>query len=370
MKAVVLIGGKGTRLRPLTYTTTKAMLPIVNIPFVDRLIKRLEFHGVTEIIFAINYLAEEMKSYLEEQGDRYKARIVCSIEPKPVGSAGAVKFNERYLDETFLLLNGDILTDLDYADLVRFHREKKALVTVNIAEISDPTRFGVIDMDSEDRVICWQEKPSLEEARSNWVNVGVWAVEPEILSEIPAGQFVSLEREVFQDLVKARAPFYGYKSYGYWADIGTPESYLNLHRDILSGKIVEPIPGQEIQDNIKVASKCEVSTLARLLKPVVIGEASRIGDNVTIIGPTVIGGNCNIEHSNSIKDTVIWDKTVVGSGTSLNSSIVGRNVQIASNVSIFDSVIGDDCIIDIPMLRSAKLGPGTVLSRDFAVRLP
>jgi mannose-1-phosphate guanylyltransferase len=350
MKAVVLIGGKGTRLRPLTYTTTKAMLPIANVPFVDRLIKRLESHGITEIIFAMNYLAEEMKSYLENQRNRYKARIICSIEPKPVGSAGAVKFNERYLDETFLLLNGDILTDLDYTDLVRFHREKKALVTVNIAEIPDPTRFGVVDMDSEGRVICWQEKPSVEEARSNWANVGAWAMEPEILSEIPVGQFVSLEREVFQDLVKARAPFYGYKSYGYWADIGTPESYLDLHRDILSGKIVEPIPGQEVQDNIRVASKCEVSTLARLLKPVVI--------------------NCNIEHSNSIKDTVIWDNTVVGSGTSLNSSIVGRNVQIASNVSIFDAVVGDDCIIDIPMLRSAKLGPGTVLSRDFAVRLP
>jgi mannose-1-phosphate guanylyltransferase len=364
MKALVLIGGKGTRLRPLTYTTTKAMLQIANIPFVDRLIRRLESHGVTEIIFAINYLAEEMKAYLENQRNRFRARVICSLEPEPLGSAGAVKFNERHLNETFLLLNGDILTDLDYADLVRFHREKKALVTVNVTEIPDPTRFGVIDMNSEGRVICWQEKPSLEEARSNWTNVGVWAMEPEILLEIPVGQFVSLERQVFQDLVRTQAPFYGYKAYGYWADIGTPESYLALHRDVLSGRFLATIPGQEVQENVWIASNCDISLSTRLQKPVVIGEATCIGDDVSIFGPIAIGSNCNIERSVSIRDTVIWDDTVVGTGTSLNGSIVGRNVQIASNVSIFDSVIGDDSVIDIPMVRSSRLGPGTVLSQD------
>ncbi|MEI8149360.1 MAG: NDP-sugar synthase, partial [Actinomycetes bacterium] len=368
MKAIVLIGGQGTRLRPLTYTTTKAMLPIVNQPFLDRLIRRLEANDVSNIVFAINYLANDLQAYLEQQKKNYKAKITCSIEPQPLGSGGALKYNAEYLEETFLLLNGDILTDLDYKKMVRFHKEKNAQVTVNIAQVSDPTRFGVIDTDSQDRVISWQEKPSIEEARSNWVNVGVWVIDPSVLLEIPSNRFVSLEREVFQSMVGTKSPFYAFKSHGYWADIGTPSSYAQIHKDILFGKIEEPILGvRDHRHNVWAVTSDIISPAVSIFGPAAFGEDIYMGNGVSITGPSVFGARCKIAPNASIADSILWDDVEVGEEAIIKNSIIGRNVRLAPKVRISNSVIADDVFIDVPELDSAQIGPGTSLSHKSLI---
>ncbi len=362
MKALVLIGGHGTRLRPLTYTTTKAMLPIVNQLYLDRLIRRLEASDVSDIVFAVSYLATDLQAYLEQQKSNYRVRMTCSIEPQPLGSAGALRFNSRFLDDTFLLLNGDILTDLDYLEMVRYHRAQKALVTVNTTQLPDPTRFGVIDTDSSGRVTSWQEKPTLQEARSNWVNVGVWVIEPSLLSSIPEHRFVSLEREVLQDLVSTRDSFYAFRSHGYWADIGTPESYAQIHRDILLGKVDEPIPGTKAEgQDIWVADDCTFAPTVSISGPVALGEGTSLGERATIVGPSVLGARCRIGPFVSIEDSVLWTDVEVGENAFIRNSIIARNVRISANARIIDSVIADDAVIDVPMLLSARIGPGTCL---------
>jgi NDP-sugar pyrophosphorylase family protein len=363
MKAVILIGGKGTRLYPLTYTTTKSLLPVVNIKFIDRLVARLEGHGVTEIIFALNHLAEEIMRYVESRKNHLGARIVYSIEPKPLGSAGALKFNEKHLDGTFLLMNGDILTDLNYTDLVRFHYEKKSIVTVTVTQIPEPRRFGIIDTDENDRLVSWQEKPSLEEARSNWANVGIWAMEPEVLSLIPSDKFVTLENEVFQKLIKSYIPFYAYKSNIYWIDMGTPESYKLLHNDILLQKFKDPILGQQIEENIWVEENCNISDSAVVAKFVALGAGCSLDNDVIITGPSSVGSNCTIQNSTSIENSIILDNTTIGAKVLVRDSIIGKNVHIGDNISIIDTIIGDNTTVENLDLTSSKLGPDTIITK-------
>lgn len=362
MKAVVLVGGKGTRLRPLTYTSTKALLPIVNVPFLDRLVRRLENSGIGEILLAVNHRAAELEEHLRARTGQDRAAVACSVEPEPRGSGGALKFNKDFLDDTFLLLNGDILTDLDYEEVVRFHKEKGALVTVTIAEVADPTRFGVIDTDPEGRVLCWQEKPSMQEARSNWANVGVWVMEPSLLAHIPDNRFVSLEKEVFQELLGGGAPFYAFKTHAYWADIGTPASYAQIHRDILLGKVKAPIPGSGPNtDGAWVAEGCDLASSASLSGPVVVGEQTQLSERVSVRGPSVLGRSCRIGPGSSIGGSILWNNVATGEGVVIENSIIGRAVRVARNVSIVDSVVADDSVIDVPLLRGAEIGPGTML---------
>ncbi len=370
MKAVVLIGGQGTRLRPLTYTTTKALLPIVNRPFLDRLIRRLEASGVSQIILAANHQAGELQEFVEREKTNYRADLICSIEPQPLGSAGALKFNAKLLGDTFLLLNGDILTDLNYGEIFEFHKSNHALVTVNIAKVPDPTRFGVIDTDQKARVVSWQEKPGLAEARSNWVNVGVWVIDPALLEQIPGGRFVSLEREVFQALIGANAPFYAFKSTGYWSDIGTPQSYAQIHRDILYGAISEPLPGAKVQPHgLWSANGAAIPSTAQIVGPVVIGEGVELGDQLSLAGPTVLGARCKLGTSASIADSILWAGVEVGSNASIRKSILGRNVKIAPGAQIINSVIADNASIEVPRLQAASIGPGTILSPEILAQL-
>jgi mannose-1-phosphate guanylyltransferase len=364
MKAVVLIGGQGTRLRPLTYTTTKAMLPIVNVPLLDRLIKRLEAADIDHIIFAVNYHAGELQRYLEQNKSNYKAQITFSMEPRPLGSGGAVKFNSKFLNnDTFLLLNGDILTEMNYKEIVGFHKSKNALITVNAAKVEDPTRFGVINTNNRDRVISWQEKPSMRDAKSNWVNVGIWAIEPELLDQIPSHEFVSLERDIFQTLVNSKAPFYAFRTTHYWSDIGTPQSYAQVNKDILYGIIPEPIPGTKLLSrNIWIADSPDRYASVQMSDPVVIGDDVNFGDNTSVIGPTVIGPHCNIGASVNITESILWQNVEVGANVVIRNSILGRNVKVAANTQIIDSVIADDVSIEVSVLRSGNIGPGTMLT--------
>ncbi len=336
------------------------MLPVVNTPLLDRLIEKLEASGVDDILLAVNYLAAELHEYARGRAGVGRSKISISTEPEPLGSGGALKYNEGFLNEAFLLLNGDIVSDLDYSEMLDFHRRNAATVTVNVAWVEDPTRFGVIDCDEDGRVRTWQEKPTREEARSNWVNVGAWIVEPSILEHIPTGKFVSLEREVFPQLLQASTPFYAFKSTGYWLDIGTPASYVQVHRDILSRTIDEPIPGAPRDSGAWVMEECDIDASAQVQAPVAIGKGSKIGRDVRLEGPSVVGSQCTLGAGAHVAESILWDQTQIGDGAHILRSVIGRNVRIAPHTSISDCIIADNANVKIS-LSDCQIGPGTVI---------
>ncbi|MBM3183647.1 MAG: NDP-sugar synthase, partial [Chloroflexi bacterium] len=235
MKAIILVGGEGTRLRPLTYSTVKAMVPVLNKPFIEHVIRYLNKHDIHDIVLAMGYKPDSIMGYF---GDAHGlgARLVYSMEESPLGTAGAVKNAEKHIDDTFFVLNGDIFTDIDLTDMLKFHRQKKSKLTIALTPVDDPTHFGVVETDADHRIIRFVEKPSKEEVTTNRINAGVYILEPEILQRIPQATFCMFERQVFPALVAEDEPAFGYHTDAYWIDTGTPAKYLQLTRDLMYGK--------------------------------------------------------------------------------------------------------------------------------------
>ena len=235
MKAVILVGGKATRLEPLTINTPKALIPVLNVPFLEYVIRNIAGHQIKEIILAQGHLARPMTEYFGD-GSQLGVSLHYSVEEMPLGSAGAAKKAEKYLDGTFLVFNGDNFIDLDLTAMIGLHRERKAKVTIALTRVDDPTRFGMVETDDNGRIKRFVEKPAPEEVTTNTVNAGAWLVEPELMARVPPATPFSFERDVFPDLLARGEAVYAYVSSGYWMDAGTPEQYLQLHRDLLAGK--------------------------------------------------------------------------------------------------------------------------------------
>ena len=273
MKAVILVGGKATRLLPLTCNIPKAIIPVLNIPFLVHVIQHLSRHQVKDIILAEGHLAQPIEGYLGD-GSRLGVKLGYVVEDAPRGTAGAIKNAEKYLDKTFLVLNGDIITDLNITAMIDFHRENRAKATIALAPVDDPTSYGLIETGTEGRVTRFLEKPGWDEVTTNMINAGTYVLEPDVLTEIPPDTVVSIERQTFPQLLAGGEPIYAYSSPAYWIDIGTPEKYLQLHRDLLNGKCRQYGTGAPDE--------------------VVVGEQSDIHPTAQIKGPVVIGANCSI----------------------------------------------------------------------------
>jgi len=221
VKAVVLVGGEGTRLRPLTYFTVKAMVPVLNKPFIEYIIRHLSHHNVSEIILAIGYKPDRITEYFTDE-IQLGTKLIYSIETDPLGTAGAVKNAEPYIDNTVFVMNGDIFTDLDLTDMLRFHKNKGAKVTIALTPVEDPTRFGVVEINSNQRVKRFIEKPKREQVAGNMINAGVYVMETEVLRRIPEGKRSMFEHDIFPSLLTEGEPVFGYTTNVYWMDMGTP----------------------------------------------------------------------------------------------------------------------------------------------------
>ena len=301
MKAVILVGGEGTRLRPLTCNRPKAMVPVLNTPFLEHVIHHLARHQVREIVLAMGHLAQPIEGYLGD-GSRFGVRLSYVVEEAPLGTAGAIKNAEKYLDDTFLALNGDIFADLDITAMASFHRQCRAKVTIALTPVDDPTQYGLVETDERGRILRFVEKPSPEEITTNRVNAGTYVIEPDVLAQIPPGTNVSIERETFPRLLASGEPVYAYPSSGYWMDTGTPEKYLQLHRDLLSGRSgYYPLAGEVV-----TGEGCHIHPSAQIRGPVVIGSNCTIDRDVRIIGPVVIGNGCTVLEGALVGDSVIW----------------------------------------------------------------
>ncbi|GAH66004.1 unnamed protein product, partial [marine sediment metagenome] len=263
MKAVILAGGEATRLRPLTYNTAKIMVPVLNNPLLEHLINYLKKHSIVDIIIALGKQVEQIQSYFGD-GNKFGVKITYSAEDFPMGTAGAVKNAERFLDEPFIVFNGDIFTDIDLTAMMDLHCEKKASASIALTPVDDPTIYGVVETDAGNRVKRFVEKPSWDEVTTNMINAGIYILEPSILSYVAPNVFSMFERDVFPLLLEKGEAIYGYPSEAYWIDIGTPEKYLRLNHDLLQRYV-----GNK---RVKFEGESVVHPQAQIEEPVIIDQ--------------------------------------------------------------------------------------------------
>jgi len=352
MKALLLVGGKATRLLPLTCNVPKAIMPVLNTPFLEHVINHLSRHQAKDIILAQGHLAQPIEGYLGN-GAQLGASLYYSVEDAPLGTAGAIKNAEKYLDDTFLVMNGDVFTDLDITDMVDFHRRKKAKATISLAPVEDPTAYGLIETDAGGRITRFLEKPDWNEVTTNMINAGTYVLEAEVLARIPPGTDVSIEREVFPRLLAEGEPVYAYPSSDYWIDMGTPEKYLQLHRDLLSGRCRQyTLPPDQ---DVLIGERSDVHSTARIKGPVVIGAGCSIESQVTINGPVVIGDGCTILEGSIIEDSVIWQNVRLGPHVHLKASIVADNCRLEASSLCQESVLSDN----VTVVSNCKVEPGS-----------
>ena len=345
MKAIILVGGEGLRLRPLTCNLPKPMVPIVNRPFLEHMVEHLKTHHIDQIILAICYLPDRIQSHFGD-GSSFGVKLSYAVEQTPLGTGGAVKNSERFLNDTFPVFNGDIFSDLDLTEMIRFHRAHKAKATIALTPVDDPTAYGVVELDSQNRVKGFIEKPSRDKVTSNLINAGIYVLEPELLELIPSGVHSMVERGLFPDLVKRGIPFYGFRSNAYWLDIGKPDDYLKLHQDLLTGKAVSHFPGKAIADGVWLEEGCKIHTSVKLVGPIVMGRGCIIEQNANISGPTVLGSGCIARQGCTLDEAILWQNVKLGNNVTVKNSVVGNNSAIGDNTWVTDgSIISDDVII-------------------------
>lgn len=344
MKAIILLGGKGTRLLPLTINTPKPLIPLFNHPFITYQMELLKQYGINEMIFSLGYLSKRIKDFIESRKD-WEISIKYIIEKEPLGTAGAIKNAESFLKkEAFLVLNGDILTNINLSKFISFHEEKKAKTTIALVVVEDPTPYGLVKIGKKGRVEQFLEKPSWGEARDcRTINAGIYIFEPDVLSYIPPGRSFSIERELFPVLLQREENFFGYVSKDYWLDIGTLEKYKQAHQDILEKKITFPfLSFRKVEDDTLLEGDSRISPKVNLRGPIMIGENCKIADEVKISPFSVIGRNCVIESNVNIINSIILEGTRIGRDTKMEGCIIGKHCRIENNVTISEGItLGD-----------------------------
>lgn len=309
MNAVILSGGFGTRLRPLTLSKPKAVLPVLNKPFCLYPLEWLAGHGVRRIVFATGYRSDHLADLLKRKRPK-KVVVACAVERKPLGTGGALRHAARESSGRLFALNGDILTDFNLSDMLNFHVRRRALLTLALIRVPDISRFGSVALGNRGEIRRFVEKKP-GRRKAGWVNAGVYLFEPEAISQIPPKIPCSLERDVFPRLARGRKGIYGYPLHGYWNDVGTFPSYLQAHRDLLKS----------------------------LRKKVLVGSGTRVGKKVRFEGMVSIGKNCRIEEGTRIKDSVILDGVRVGRWTEVAGSILSYRCRIGSYAQISEGTV-------------------------------
>ena len=337
-KAVILVGGEGTRLRPLTNGIPKPMLPVLNHPFLEHTIYYLSKHGITEIVLALSYLPEVIKKHFGD-GQRLGVQLHYVLEDSPLGTAGAVKNAEKYLDSTFVVLNGDIFTGLDIAAMFDFHVKTKAKATIALTWVDNPCAFGVVETDSNHRIQRFVEKPLPDEANTNWINAGVYILEPEVLEQVPEKVHYMFERGLFPHLLELGETMCGYQFRGQWLDMGTPEKYLGLNCDLLLADDKPAFIGRPGEKGLYCAGDAIIHPSAQIDGPVVIAGRSRIGPRVRIKGPVVLGPDCAIGHGAVLEMAVLWQGVTIGEGSVLKKCVIGNGAKIQPKERIIGRVI-------------------------------
>jgi mannose-1-phosphate guanylyltransferase / phosphomannomutase len=350
MKAIIMAGGQGTRLRPLTSDQPKPMIRIANLPCMEHIVNLCAHHGFTDIGVTLQFMPEEIQDYFGDGSD-WGVNIRYSIEDAPAGTAGSVKMAEEQLalhGERLLIISGDALTDADLTQIVRFHEEKDTEVTMVLKSVENPLDFGIVITDEDGRISRFLEKPAWGQVFSDTVNTGIYLLEPSVMDEIPDpedGEY-DFSKDLFPKLLEAGRPLYGFVTDAYWEDIGTLEQYASAQRDVLDGRVkgVRP-PGTRLRENIYVGRRAQVDD-EELEGPVVIGDNVRVDEGAEISPYTVIGNNVVVAAGASVERSVIAEGTYVGEGAELIDTLVGRSSYIQPRARLLErSALGDDVIV-------------------------
>ena len=347
LKALILAGGFGTRLRPLSCTRPKLLFPVMNKPILDWTLEKLAKNGVKEVMLAVNYMAENLMQHYGNS--KYKMKILYSKEDRPLGTAGPVKNAEKLIghEEPFLVLNGDILTNMNYTELIEKHRENDTVATITLCEVDDPSRYGIAELTEGKRIIRFIEKPAYEKAPTNLANAGVYALDPEIFDYISSDRPVSIERETFPILAR-EGKLYGHHFKGLWIDTGKLADYIKANNLFLDLTLKE----SHLRSSERVNDQIEIKEPSVIGDKVIIGRRSRIGPYATIGDHTTFGNGVHIENS------IIFPNTVISDFTSIKNAVIGEGVVIGRRVKIEDGcVIGD----------RTRIGDNVTLSRDVTV---
>ncbi|HEV2344138.1 MAG TPA: sugar phosphate nucleotidyltransferase, partial [Actinocrinis sp.] len=342
-----MAGGEGTRLRPMTANQPKPMLPVVNRPIMEHVLRLLRRHGFDETVVTVQFLASMVRNYFGD-GEDFGMSLQYATEETPLGTAGSVKNAEDALrDGPFLVISGDALTDIDLSELVRFHKDNDALVTVGLTRVPDPLEFGIIIVDDDGRIQRFLEKPTWGQVFSDTVNTGIYVMEPEVLAEFAPGQVADWSSDVFPRLLKRGAPLYGCITDGYWEDVGNHESYLRAQADVLAGRVQAEIDGFEMSPGVWVAEGAEVDPDAALKGPLAIGDYAKIEAGAQLREFTVIGSNVVVKEGAFLHRAVVHSNVYVGTGTTLRGCVIGKNTDVMRSARIEeDAVVGDECVIE------------------------
>jgi NDP-sugar pyrophosphorylase family protein len=341
MKAMILAAGVGSRLDPLTRNLPKPLVPIVNRPVMEHIIELLAKHGCDEIVVNIHYLGDQIEGHFGD-GSKYGVRIHWSREDQLWGDAGSVKRVEDILgDGTFIVVGGDDLADIDLTKLVKTHHERKALATIALSLVDDPSEYGIVLTNEEDRITRFLEKPKGEVIFSNQANTGVYVFEPEIFELIPRHTFYLFGKQFFPQMLAQNRPLYGHLTASYWVDVGNLEVYRQTHVDALAGKVAIRFPMQEVQKHIWVGDNTIIDPTAHIAYPAVIGNNCRIEAGAKVLEETVVGDGCTIEKGAVVRQSILWENATVQRNTWLERCVVGKGCSVKTNAAIFDGVIVD-----------------------------
>jgi mannose-1-phosphate guanylyltransferase len=345
MKAILLAGGKGTRLRPLTIHTPKPIVPIFDRPFLQfqlDLIKKVP--EIDEVILSLNYQPRRIEEIFGDGGDSGLA-LRYVVEPAPLGTAGAIRFAAESLRDSVVVFNGDVLTAIDLQAVIALHRERKAKATIVLTPVDNPSAYGLVEIDTRSNVLRFLEKPDPHQITTDTINAGIYVLEPDTFDRIPSEQPWSIERSFFPSLIERQETFVAYVYRGYWIDIGTPEKYMQVHRDIMarryhaapfsgdrSGACVSP--SARIDEGAKVEAPCFIDA------DVVVKSGARIGPH------SVIGRHCHIEENASVERSIVWANTRISQEAIVRDAIVGRHCHIGRSALVGDgTVLGDKSVI-------------------------
>jgi mannose-1-phosphate guanylyltransferase len=360
VRAIVLVGGEGTRLRPLTYTTPKPLLPIANQPFLERQLTWLDRHGIDEVVLSLGYLPDAFVARFPD--DRFGGlKLRYAVEDEPLGTAGGIRYAAEFagIDERFVVCNGDVLTTLDLTEMVRFHDAHGGEATIHLCRVDDPSAFGVVPTRSNGEVMAFVEKPPPGRVPSHWINAGTYVLEPSVLNRVPARLTVSVERETFPRMLDRPGRLFALQSDAYWIDIGTPEKYLEAHADVLAGALgAPPAPGAvETAPGVWQQGGASVAADARLEPPVLLGPDARVAAGARV-SDAVLGPACS-----------------VGAGASVVRSVMLAGACVANEASALDAAIGPDAMLEHGAVAAGgtMIGASTVVpagSRLSGARVP
>ena len=369
MKAVIMAGGEGTRLRPLTCNCPKPMVPVVNKPVMEHIVKLLKKHDFSDIAVTLQYMPEMIRDYFDDGGE-YDVNLRYFVEQEPLGTAGSVKNAEGFLDDTFIVISGDALTDIDLKKAVDFHREKRSMVTLVLKKVDIPLEYGIVVTDEEGRISRFLEKPSWGEVFSDTVNTGIYILSPEIFGYYKRNEMFDFSKDLFPVLLKEGKPMYGFVTEDYWCDIGDLRAYIQSHNDVMDGKVDVIIPGRQIKPGVWVDDAVEIDDNVEISSPCLIGKNTRIKKNVSIEGYSVIGENCIIDERSGLKRSILWRNCLVGKNVQLRGSVICNKVHFRDNSSAFEfSVVGEDTVIkeNAVVKPSIKIWPGKLVEEGTEV---